>query len=37
MENKKMKTYRVNAVMGGALYFLGTVFGILGGVFGGEC
>jgi hypothetical protein len=31
-----MKTYRMNAVMGGALYFLGTVFGILGGVFGGE-
>ena len=31
-----MKTYRMNAIMGGALYFLGTVFGILGGVFGGE-
>jgi hypothetical protein len=31
-----MKTYRMNAVMGGALYFLGTVFGVLGGVIGGE-
>lgn len=31
-----MKTYRINAVMAGALYFLGTVFGILGGVVGGE-
>ena len=31
-----MKTYRMNAVMGGALYFLGTVFGILGAVVGGE-
>ncbi len=31
-----MKTYRINAVMSGALYFLGSVFGILGGVFGGE-
>jgi hypothetical protein len=26
----------MNAVMGGALYFLGTVFGVLGGVIGGE-
>jgi hypothetical protein len=26
----------MNAVMGGALYFLGTVFGVLGGVVGGE-
>jgi hypothetical protein len=26
----------MNAVMAGALYFLGTVFGILGGVIGGE-
>src|SRR5512138_2672409 len=31
-----MKTYRMNAVMAGALYFLGTVFGVAGGVIGGE-
>jgi hypothetical protein len=31
-----MKTYRMNAVMGGALYFLGTVFGVLAAVIGGE-
>ena len=31
-----MKTYRMNAVMAGALYFLGTVFGISGAYFGGE-
>ena len=31
-----MKTYRMNAAMGGALYILGTVFGIVGGVMGGE-
>ena len=31
-----MRTYRMNAVMAGALYFLGTVFGVLGGVIGGE-
>ena len=31
-----MNTYRMNAVMAGALYFLGTVFGVLGAVVGGE-
>ncbi len=31
-----MNTYRINAVMAGALYFLGTVFGISGAVIGGE-
>jgi len=31
-----MKTYRMNATMAGALYILGTVFGVVGGVIGGE-
>lgn len=31
-----MKTYRMNAVMAGALYFLGTVFGVAGAIVGGE-
>ena len=31
-----MKTYRMNAVMTGILYFLGTVFGVSGGLIGGE-
>ena len=31
-----MKTYRMNAVMAGAFYFLGTVFGVTGATVGGE-
>ena len=31
-----MKTYRMNAVVAGALYFLGTVFGVFGAIVGGE-
>jgi len=32
----KMKTYRLNAVMSGAFYFLGTFFGVLGVTIGGD-
>jgi hypothetical protein len=35
-QGEKMKTYRMNAVMTGVLYFLGTVFGILSAIIGGE-
>src|SRR5512135_3285402 len=31
-----MNTYRMNAVMTGVLYFLGTAFGVSGGLIGGE-
>ena len=31
-----MKMYRMNAVMAGTLYILGTVFGVMGGIIGGE-
>jgi len=31
-----MKTYRMNAVMAGSLYILGTAFGISGAIVGGE-
>lgn len=31
-----MKTYRINSVMAGTLYLLGTVFGVLGGIVGGK-
>jgi hypothetical protein len=35
-EKDKMKTYRMNAGMAGALYFLGTVFGVVAAIVGGE-
>jgi hypothetical protein len=35
-KEKKMNTYRMNSVMAGVLYFLGTVFGVLSAVIGGE-
>ena len=35
-ENNKMKNYRINAFMAGLLYLLGTVFGVLSAVVGGE-
>jgi hypothetical protein len=35
-KRRKMNTYRMNAVMTGTLYFLGTVFGVLGALIGGE-
>jgi len=35
-KEKKMNTYRKNAVMAGILYFLGSVFGFSGSVIGGE-
>jgi Domain of unknown function (DUF4386) len=35
-KEKKMNTYRMNAVMTGVLYILGTVFGVLSAVIGGE-
>ena len=31
-----MKTYRMNAVMAGALYFMGTIFGVTSAIVGGE-
>ncbi len=31
-----MKTYRMNAMMAGGLYFLGTVFGVMSAIVGGE-
>lgn len=31
-----MKTYRMNAIMAGGLYFLGTVFGVMSAIVGGE-
>lgn len=31
-----MKTYRMNSLMAGVLYFLGTAFGVLGTIVGGE-
>ena len=31
-----MNTYRMNAIMTGILYFLGTAFGVTGGIIGGK-
>lgn len=31
-----MKTYRINSIMAGGLYILGTAFGVLGAIFGSE-
>lgn len=31
-----MKTYRMNVVMAGVLYFMGTAFGVTGTIVGGD-
>jgi hypothetical protein len=35
-EKIRMKTYRMNALMAGSLYFLGTVFGVTSALVGGK-
>jgi len=35
-KGETMKTYRMNAIMAGGLYFLGTVFGVMSAIVGGE-